>query len=283
MRELVVKYKAEKVCYEEMVKMPLVDLKVLEDESFRMCIDYLELSKIDLYSGCHQMRVHGDEIPTITFRIRYGHFKLTIMPFGLTNAPTVFMEGARVTFEDEFGATEEREVSCESQQGRSRVKRKLFGSYRNNMGNEPTLALPEGIRQFCSDAGSKENMFRACVRNLVVVGILTFCKAEIGESKMIGLELEQETTNVFVIKERLKEAKDRVIRYGKKGKLAPRYVGPSEILERIIPAAYWLRLLEELTGIHDTFHVSNLKKCLADASLLVPLDEIKVDKTLRFV
>ncbi|GJZ19501.1 reverse transcriptase domain-containing protein [Tanacetum coccineum] len=47
--------------------------------------------------------------------------------------------------------------------------------------------------------------------------------------------------------------------------------------------AYRLRLLEELSGVHDTFHVSNLKKCLADASLHVPLDEIKVDKTLRFV
>ncbi|GJW84727.1 hypothetical protein Tco_0157872 [Tanacetum coccineum] len=60
-------------------------------------------------------------------------------------------------------------------------------------------------------------------------------------------------------------------------------VGPFEILERIGPVAYRLRLPEELSGVHDTFHVSNLKKCLADASLHVPLDEIKVDKTLRFV
>ncbi|GJW84074.1 hypothetical protein Tco_0157219 [Tanacetum coccineum] len=72
-----------------------------------------------------------------------------------------------------------------------------------------------------------ENMFRACVRNLVVVGILTFCEAEIGESKMIGLELEQETTKVVVIKERPKEAKDLspwkgVVRFDKKGELAPR-------------------------------------------------------------
>ncbi|GKE78078.1 hypothetical protein Tco_1544198 [Tanacetum coccineum] len=74
-----------------------------------------------------------------------------------------------------------------------------------------------------------------------------------------------------------------VIRFGKKGKLAPRYVGPFEILERIGLVAYRLRLPEELSGVHDTFHVSNLKKCLADASLHVPLDEIKVDKTLRFV
>ncbi|GJY58864.1 hypothetical protein Tco_0458756 [Tanacetum coccineum] len=50
------------------------------------------------------------------------------------------------------------------------------------------------------------------------------------------------------------------IRFGKKGKLAPRYVGPFEILERIGPVAYRLRLHEELSGVHDTFHVSNLKK-----------------------
>ncbi|GJU01989.1 hypothetical protein Tco_1112327 [Tanacetum coccineum] len=74
-----------------------------------------------------------------------------------------------------------------------------------------------------------------------------------------------------------------VIRFGKKCKLAPRYVGPFEILERIGLVAYWLRLPEELSGVHDIFHVSNLKRCLADASLHVPLDEIKVDKTLRFV
>ncbi|GJS80822.1 putative reverse transcriptase domain-containing protein [Tanacetum coccineum] len=74
-----------------------------------------------------------------------------------------------------------------------------------------------------------------------------------------------------------------VVRFGKKGKLASSYVGPFEILERIDPVAYRLILFEELSGVHDIFHVSNLKKCLADASLHVPLDEIKVDKTLCFV
>ncbi|GJT72408.1 hypothetical protein Tco_1031694 [Tanacetum coccineum] len=137
--------------------------------------------------------------------------------------------------------------------------------------------------------------------------------AEIGESSLIGPELVQETTDkVVLIKEKLKAARDRqksyadnrrkplefevgdrvmlkvspwkgVICFGKKGKLAPRYVGPFKILERIGPVAYRLRLPEELSGVHDMFHVSNLKKCLTDASLDVPLDEIKVDKTLRFV
>ncbi|GJU65498.1 putative reverse transcriptase domain-containing protein [Tanacetum coccineum] len=74
-----------------------------------------------------------------------------------------------------------------------------------------------------------------------------------------------------------------VIHFGRKGKLAPRYVGPFEILERIGPVAYRLRLPEELSSVHDTFHVSNLKKCLADANLYVQLNEIKIDKTLHFV
>ncbi|GJV09724.1 hypothetical protein Tco_1351265 [Tanacetum coccineum] len=74
-----------------------------------------------------------------------------------------------------------------------------------------------------------------------------------------------------------------VMRFGKKGKLAPRYVGPFKILEMIGLVAYRLRLPKELSEVHDTFHVSNLKKCLADAYLHVPLDEIEVDKTLHFV
>ncbi|GKE07240.1 putative reverse transcriptase domain-containing protein [Tanacetum coccineum] len=74
-----------------------------------------------------------------------------------------------------------------------------------------------------------------------------------------------------------------VMRFGKKGKLAPRYVGPFKILERIDPIAYRLRLPEELIDLHDTFHVSNLKKCLGNANLHVPLNENKIDKTLCFV
>nr|GEX79576.1 putative reverse transcriptase domain-containing protein [Tanacetum cinerariifolium] len=74
-----------------------------------------------------------------------------------------------------------------------------------------------------------------------------------------------------------------MIRFRKKGKWEPMYVGPFEILERIGPAAYRLRLPEKLSSVHGTFHVLNLKKCLADANLHVLLDEIKVDKTRRFV
>ncbi|GKF19484.1 putative reverse transcriptase domain-containing protein [Tanacetum coccineum] len=68
-----------------------------------------------------------------------------------------------------------------------------------------------------------------------------------------------------------------VIRFGKKGKLAPRFVGPFEIVEKVGSMAYRLDLPKELNGVHDKFHVSNLKKCLADPTLQVPLDEIRVE------
>ncbi|GJT18071.1 putative reverse transcriptase domain-containing protein [Tanacetum coccineum] len=104
--------------------------------------------------------------------------------------------------------------------------------------------------------------------------------AEIGESSLIGPELVQETTDkVVLIKEKLKAVRDRQKSYADNRRKPLEF----EILERIGPVAYRLRLPEELSGVHDTFHVSNLKKCLADASLHMPLDEIKVDKTLRFV
>ncbi|GJZ12520.1 putative reverse transcriptase domain-containing protein [Tanacetum coccineum] len=109
--------------------------------------------------------------------------------------------------------------------------------------------------------------------------------AKIGESSLIGPELVQETTDkVVLIKEKLKAAREgSMIRFGTEGKLALRYVGPFEILERIGLVAYRLRLPEELSSVHDTFHVSDMKKCLVDANLHVPLDEIKIDKTLRVV
>nr|GFB47574.1 putative reverse transcriptase domain-containing protein [Tanacetum cinerariifolium] len=70
-----------------------------------------------------------------------------------------------------------------------------------------------------------------------------------------------------------------VVRFGKRGKLNPRYVGPFKVLERIGDVAYKLDLLEELSRVHNTFYVSNLKKCHADEPLAVPLDGLHfVDK-----
>ncbi|KAJ9553591.1 hypothetical protein OSB04_017636 [Centaurea solstitialis] len=74
-----------------------------------------------------------------------------------------------------------------------------------------------------------------------------------------------------------------VIRFGKKGKLSPRFIGPYKITERVGAMAYKLELPVELSGVHNTFHVSNLRKCLADAEAAIPLQDIKVDQKLNFV
>ncbi|GJT35618.1 putative reverse transcriptase domain-containing protein [Tanacetum coccineum] len=75
----------------------------------------------------------------------------------------------------------------------------------------------------------------------------------------------------------------RVVYFGKKRILEPSFVRPFEIIEKEGPVAYHLYLPEDLNGVHDMFHVSNLKKCLADPTLQVPLDEIQVDVKLNFV
>ena len=74
-----------------------------------------------------------------------------------------------------------------------------------------------------------------------------------------------------------------MIRFGKRGKLNPRYIGPFQILARIGPVAYRLELPSELSAVHNVFHVSNLKKCLSDDTPAIPLEEIQVDERLNFI
>ncbi|GKB91273.1 hypothetical protein Tco_0963545 [Tanacetum coccineum] len=74
-----------------------------------------------------------------------------------------------------------------------------------------------------------------------------------------------------------------VVRFAKRGKLNPRYVGPFKVLEKVRSVAYKLELPEELNRVHNTFHVSNLKKCYVDEPLAVPLDGLHFDDKLKFV
>nr|GEW50793.1 putative reverse transcriptase domain-containing protein [Tanacetum cinerariifolium] len=74
-----------------------------------------------------------------------------------------------------------------------------------------------------------------------------------------------------------------VIRFGKRRKLSPRFIGPFKVIERIGPVAYKLELLDKLREIHDTFHVSNLKRCFVNEDVVIPLDEVQLDEKLHFV
>nr|GEX05129.1 putative reverse transcriptase domain-containing protein [Tanacetum cinerariifolium] len=74
-----------------------------------------------------------------------------------------------------------------------------------------------------------------------------------------------------------------VIRFGKRGKLNPHYIGPFKIIARVGTVAYRLELPEQLSRVHSTFHVSKLKKCMAEEPLAIPLGEIQVDDKLNFM
>ncbi|GJU67778.1 putative reverse transcriptase domain-containing protein [Tanacetum coccineum] len=139
------------------------------------------------------------------------------------------------------------------------------------------------------------------------------CWAEVGEAQLTGPELIQETTEkIVLIKQRMQAAQDRQKsyadrkkesrwssevgtelclslalergqRYRSGGKLNPRYVGPFRVLAKVGKVAYRLELPQELSRVHHTFHVSNLKKCYADEPLVMPLEGIHVDDKLQFV
>ncbi|GJR43945.1 hypothetical protein Tco_1312048 [Tanacetum coccineum] len=74
-----------------------------------------------------------------------------------------------------------------------------------------------------------------------------------------------------------------VVRFGKRGKLNPRYVRPFRVLAKVGKVAYRLELPQELSRVNHTFHVSNLKKCYADEPLVMPLEGIHVDDKLQFM
>lgn len=74
-----------------------------------------------------------------------------------------------------------------------------------------------------------------------------------------------------------------VIRFRKRGKLGPRYIGPYKVIARVGEVAYRLELPDELSLIHNTFHVSQLRKCIVDESAVIPLEDIQIDERLNYV
>ncbi|GJV49272.1 putative reverse transcriptase domain-containing protein [Tanacetum coccineum] len=117
-----------------------------------------------------------------------------------------------------------------------------------------------------------EDMLRACVidfgngtlRREVVLSHC-FCWAEVGDKVMFKVSPWK-----------------GVVCFGKRGKLNPRYVGPFKVLEEVGAATYKLELPQELSRVHNTFHVSNLKKCYSDDPLVVSLEGLQVDDKLYF-
>ncbi|GKA16512.1 putative reverse transcriptase domain-containing protein [Tanacetum coccineum] len=139
-----------------------------------------------------------------------------------------------------------------------------------------------------------EDMLRACAidfRNALYGRKYRslICWAEVGEVQLTGPEIVQETTEKpidFQVGDRvmLKVSPWKgLVRFGKRGKLNPRYVGPFKVLKKVGSVAYKFELPQELSMIHNTFHTSNLKKCYTDKPLAVLLEGLHVDDKLCFV
>ncbi|GJT04985.1 putative reverse transcriptase domain-containing protein [Tanacetum coccineum] len=159
---------------------------------------------------------------------------------------------------------------------------------------------------YLKEAAPFESLYGRKCRSLV-------CWTEVREAQILGPERIQETIEKIIqIKQRMQAAHDRqksyadlkcnpmefqvgdkvmlkvspwkgVVHFGKRGKLNPRYVGSFRVLEKVREVAYKLKLPEELSRVHDTFHVSNLKKCHADEPFVIPLDGLHLDDKLHFV
>ncbi|GKB18678.1 putative reverse transcriptase domain-containing protein, partial [Tanacetum coccineum] len=168
---------------------------------------------------------------------------------------------------------------------------------------ERTIQMLEDMLRAC--AAPYEALYRRKCRSPV-------CWSEVGDSQLTGPELIRNMTEKIIqIKNRLLTARSRqksytdrrtkslefevgdmvllkvspwkgVLHFRKHGKLSPRYIGPFKILARVGHVPYTLELLEELKGTHSIFHVFNLKKCLAEGNIVVPMDEIQLDDVKLF-
>ncbi|GJU65552.1 putative reverse transcriptase domain-containing protein [Tanacetum coccineum] len=110
------------------------------------------------------------------------------------------------------------------------------------------------------------------------------CWAEVGDSQLTGPEIIQETTEKIVqIRQRLQAARDRQRSYANVRRKPLEFQVSDRVMLKVSPLAYKLELPEELSSIHNTFHISNLKKCLSDESLIIPIKELQLDDKLNFV
>nr|GEV40148.1 putative reverse transcriptase domain-containing protein [Tanacetum cinerariifolium] len=108
--------------------------------------------------------------------------------------------------------------------------------------------------------------------------------AKVGDAQLTGLKIVHEMTEKIIqIKKRIRAARDRQKSYADRRREAEPYIGPFKILAKVGMLAYRLELPEQLSRVHSSFHVSNLKKCFVDEPLTISLDEIQIDDKLNFI
>nr|GEX29001.1 putative reverse transcriptase domain-containing protein [Tanacetum cinerariifolium] len=228
------------------------------------------LSKIDLRSGYHQLRVREEDIPRTTFRMRnkviaYASRQLKIYEKNYTTHDLELGAVKALGTRLDLSTAYHPETDGQSERTIQTLKDMLRACAMDFGGNWGThLPLVEFSYNNSYHSSIKCAPFKALYGRKCRTPIAWI---EVGEGKLLGPKksyvdnrrkpLEFSVSDKVLLKVSTRKG---MVRFGKRSKLSPRYVGPFDIVERIGPVAYRLRLPQELVGVHDTFHVSNLKK-----------------------
>ncbi|GJS80573.1 reverse transcriptase domain-containing protein [Tanacetum coccineum] len=236
-----------------------------KDGSFRMCIDYWELNKLTIKNRYPLPKIDDlfDQLQGLSvyskIDLRSGYHQLRVRD---EDIPKIAYRTRYGYYEFQvmpFGLTNAPAVFMDL------MNRKLCEAL--------ILALPEGNDDF-------------------VVYCDAFLQVQIRQRLQASRDRQRSYAIVrrkpleFQVGDRVMlkvSPRKGVILFGKPGKLNTWYIGPFKILERIGPVAYKLELPEELSNVHSTFQVSNLKKCLSDESLVIPMKQLRLDDKLNFV
>nr|GEX28655.1 putative reverse transcriptase domain-containing protein [Tanacetum cinerariifolium] len=259
--------------YHELNKLTVKNCYPLQriDDLFDKLQGLSMYSKIDLRSGYHQLSIKEEDIPITAFRTWYGHFEFQVMPFGLTNAPAVFIDLMNqvckpyldtfviVFIDDNLVKAKHQKPSGLPQQ----PKIPVWKWERITMDFVSGLPrTPSGRQKSYADKRLKPLEFK--VGDMVLLKVSpwegTKCLAE-GDIVVLMDEIQLDD-KLHMIEE------------------------PVEVVDREIKKKYthlFTKLLEELKGIHSTFHVSNLKKCLAEDDIVVPIDDIQLNDKLQMI
>ncbi|XP_070039725.1 uncharacterized protein [Nicotiana tomentosiformis] len=237
-------------------------------------------SNIDLRSGYHQLKIREQDIPRTTFRTRYGHFEF----LGKAN------------------------IVADALSGNSMGSLAHLEAYQRLLSKEVHWLASLGVHLKNSSEGGIA-LFEALYGRICRCPIGGF---EIGEAKLIGpLLVHLAMEKVKIIKDQLETSQSHqksysdvrrrdlqfkkddwvflkvspmvgIMRFGKKWKLSPRYIGPYRIIQRIGRVAYKLKLPPGMSLVHPVFHVSMLKKVVGDSSLIMPVETIEINEELTY-